>query len=172
MERLSHLCITHIACMTLCMFLSSWQCCDEHVFIFLVVLRCACFYLLGSVVMSECVHAVKVRDISKGKRIPILGKYLIGSVFMQYLSFFCFGKILQFCEVRRYICSLLILSEDRHTGLWHLSLLKTFGKCYFLSMFNHKLIHFGVIRFTVEMNPKIRNGIVLYLDYAWICFVS
>ena len=114
MERLSHLCITHIACMTLCMFLSSWQCCDEHVFIFLVVLWCAFFYLLGSVVMSECVHAVKVRDIRK--RIAILGKYLIGSVFMQYLSFFCFGKILQFCEVRRYICSLLILCEERHTG--------------------------------------------------------
>ena len=121
--------------------------------------------------MSECVHAVKVRDISKGKRIAILGKYLIGSVFMQYLSFFYFGKILQFCEVRRYICSLFILCEDRHTGLWHLSLLKTFGKCHCLSMFNHKLLHFGVIRFTVEINPKIRNGVVLYLNYAWICFV-
>lgn len=50
----------------------------------------ACFYLLGlpttedSVVMSECVHAVKLRDISKGKRIMRRASWL---------SFFCFGKV-------------------------------------------------------------------------------
>ena len=112
MERLSHLSITHIACMTLCMFLSSWQCCDEHVFIFLVVLWCACSYLLGSVVMSEWVHAVKVRDISKGKRIAILGKYLMGSVFMQYLSFFCFGK---YCNFVRYVDIYVLFSSSVKT---------------------------------------------------------
>ena len=90
---------------------------------------------------------------------------------MQYLSFFCFGKILQFCEVRMiYMFSSHPLWRHTHWVVTSI-FLKTFGKCHCLSMSNHKLLHFGVIRFTVEINPKIRNGIVLYLDYAWICFV-
>jgi len=67
----------------------------------------ACFYLLGlpttedSVVMSECVHAVKLRDISKGKRIMRMASWL---------SFFSFGKVGSipiWSTMYTYTCSLM-----------------------------------------------------------------
>ncbi|CAJ1977526.1 unnamed protein product [Sphenostylis stenocarpa] len=66
----------------------------------------ACFYLLGlpttedSVVMSECVHAVKLRDISKGKRIMRRGFMVL--LFLFWESWFHINMV-HHCNFERYV---------------------------------------------------------------------